>query len=44
MKVTSVADPILPLCQRLFPSRIAGVSLGLLKATALELAILAGHV
>jgi hypothetical protein len=44
MKVTSVADPILPLCQRLLPSRIAGLSLGLLKATALELAILAGHV
>ncbi|MFF8591305.1 esterase/lipase family protein [Streptomyces sp. NPDC015220] len=44
MKVTSVADPILPLCQRLIPGRITGLSLGLLKATALELAILAGHV
>ncbi|MFF0461068.1 esterase/lipase family protein [Streptomyces mexicanus] len=44
MKVTKVADPILPLCQRLLPVRIAGLSLGLLKATALELAILAGHV
>nr|BFD83138.1 alpha/beta fold hydrolase [Streptomyces sp. Xyl84] len=44
MKVTSVADPLLPFCQRLIPGRIAGVSVGLLKATALELAILAGHV
>ncbi|MET8963348.1 alpha/beta fold hydrolase [Streptomyces sp. NPDC004074] len=37
-------QPLLPLCQRLFPSRLAGLSIGLLKATALELAILAGHV
>ncbi|GHD94527.1 esterase/lipase family protein [Streptomyces naganishii] len=44
MKVTSVADPFLPLCQRLLPTRLAGLSLALLKATALELAILAGHV
>ncbi|MFF1485717.1 esterase/lipase family protein [Streptomyces sp. NPDC058319] len=44
MKVTSVADPILPFCQRLLPARVAGLSLDLLKATALELAILAGHV
>ncbi|MFE9169931.1 esterase/lipase family protein [Streptomyces kebangsaanensis] len=43
MKVTKVADPILPLCQRLLPCRLAGLSLALLKATALELAILAGH-
>ncbi|MGV9989692.1 esterase/lipase family protein [Streptomyces sp. NPDC003374] len=43
MKVTSVADPLLPLCQRLLPCRLAGLSLALLKATALELAILAGH-
>ncbi|MER6978320.1 esterase/lipase family protein [Streptomyces carpinensis] len=43
MKVTSVADPILPLAQRLLPVRVAGLSLALLKATALELAILAGH-
>ncbi|GGX67327.1 esterase/lipase family protein [Streptomyces anandii] len=43
MKVTSVADPFLPLCQRLLPTRLAGLSLALLKATALELAILAGH-
>ncbi|MEU6403497.1 alpha/beta fold hydrolase [Streptomyces sp. NPDC046985] len=44
MKVTRVADPILPLAQHLLPVRIAGLSLALLKATALELAILAGHV
>ncbi|MDF3301069.1 esterase/lipase family protein [Streptomyces tropicalis] len=43
MKVTSVADPLVPLCQRLLPVRLAGLSLSLLKATALELAILAGH-
>ncbi|MET8244798.1 alpha/beta fold hydrolase [Streptomyces sp. NPDC005202] len=43
MKVTEVAVPILPLCQRLVPIRLAGLSLALLKATALELAILAGH-
>ncbi|MFF8940981.1 lipase family alpha/beta hydrolase [Streptomyces sp. NPDC014864] len=43
MKVTRVADPIVPLCQRLLPIRLAGLSLSLLKATALELAILAGH-
>ena len=43
MKVTRAALPLLPLCQRLLPSRLAGLSLALLKATALELAILAGH-
>ncbi|GAA0926468.1 esterase/lipase family protein [Streptomyces thermoalcalitolerans] len=43
MKVTKVAGPILPFCQRLLPFRLAGLSLALLKATALELAILAGH-
>jgi pimeloyl-ACP methyl ester carboxylesterase len=43
MKVTGVNLPLLPLCQRLFPSRLAGLSLVLLKATALEIAILAGH-
>ncbi|WP_128379129.1 esterase/lipase family protein [Streptomyces cavernae] len=42
MKVTRVL-PFLPLCQRLFPSRLAGLSIALLKATALEVAILAGH-
>lgn len=43
MKVTKAALPFLPLCQRLLPGRLAGLSLALLKATALELAILAGH-
>ncbi|MFF7642271.1 alpha/beta fold hydrolase [Streptomyces canus] len=43
MKVTRAALPFLPLCQRLLPGRLAGVSLSLLKATALEIAILAGH-
>ncbi|MER6628141.1 alpha/beta fold hydrolase [Streptomyces sp. NPDC000987] len=42
MKVTGVL-PFLPFCQRLLPGRLAGLSLTLLKATALELAILAGH-
>ncbi|MFF7164809.1 lipase family alpha/beta hydrolase [Streptomyces sp. NPDC008086] len=44
MKVTGAALPFLPLCRRLLPSRLTGLSLALLKATALELAILAGHV
>ncbi|MFJ8136723.1 esterase/lipase family protein [Streptomyces sp. NPDC096013] len=43
MKVTGAVAPILPLCQRLLPSRLAGLSMTLLKATALEIAILAGH-
>lgn len=43
MKVTRAVSPLLPLCQRLLPGRIAGLSLALLKATALEIAILAGH-
>jgi len=45
MKVTRAALPFLPLCQRLFPlpSRLVGLSVVLLKATALEIAILAGH-
>ncbi|WP_435611526.1 esterase/lipase family protein [Streptomyces sp. bgisy159] len=43
MKVTWALEPLLPLCQRLLPSRLAGLSVTLLKATALELAILAGH-
>lgn len=43
MKVTRAASPFLPLCQRLLPSRLAGLSVALLKATALEIAILAGH-
>jgi hypothetical protein len=43
MKVTRAALPFLPLCERLLPGRLAGLSLALLKATALEIAILAGH-
>ncbi len=43
MKVTGAAFPLLPLCRRLLPGRLAGISLDLLKATALELTILAGH-
>ncbi|GAA3771177.1 esterase/lipase family protein [Streptomyces phyllanthi] len=43
MKVTRATLPFLPLCQRLWPSTLAGLSVTLLKATALEFAILAGH-
>jgi pimeloyl-ACP methyl ester carboxylesterase len=43
MTVSKAVQPFLPFCQRLLPSRLAGLSLALLKATALELAILAGH-
>jgi pimeloyl-ACP methyl ester carboxylesterase len=47
MKVTRAAlpffPPFLPLCQRLLPGRLTGLSVTLLRATALELAILAGH-
>ncbi|MGP4044884.1 esterase/lipase family protein [Streptomyces sp. 2A115] len=45
MKVTRAVLPLIPLCERLLPlpSRLAGLSLTLLKATALEIAILAGH-
>ncbi|MFB6843628.1 lipase family alpha/beta hydrolase [Streptomyces sp. NPDC056373] len=43
MKVTRAALPFLPLCERLLPVLPARVSLALLKATALEIAILAGH-
>ncbi|MCL7424391.1 alpha/beta fold hydrolase [Streptomyces sp. YS415] len=43
MTVTKAVLPLLPLCQRLLPSRLAGLSMALLKATALEIAILAGH-
>ncbi|EGX56615.1 lipase [Streptomyces zinciresistens K42] len=46
MKVTTGAGaalPFLPLCRRLLPRRLAGLSAALLKATALEIAILAGH-
>jgi pimeloyl-ACP methyl ester carboxylesterase len=47
MKVTRALHPflppLLPLCQRVLPIRLAGLSVALLKATALEFAILAGH-
>ncbi|WP_200301864.1 alpha/beta fold hydrolase [Streptomyces adelaidensis] len=43
MKITRAVTPLLPLCERLLPTRLAGLSMTLLKATALELAILAGH-
>ncbi|MHA5053837.1 esterase/lipase family protein [Streptomyces sp. SD15] len=43
MKVTRAESPFLPFRQRLLPSSLAGLSMALLKATALELAILAGH-
>ena len=43
MKVTRALQPFFPLCQRLLPIRLAGLSVALLKATALEFAILAGH-
>lgn len=43
MKVTRAALPFLPLCRRLWPFGPAELSVTLLKATALEFAILAGH-
>ncbi|MFR0357766.1 esterase/lipase family protein [Streptomyces sediminimaris] len=43
MKVTRTALPFLPLCRRLLPGRLAELPLVLLKATALELVILVGH-
>ncbi|MFE2040142.1 esterase/lipase family protein [Streptomyces sp. NPDC059477] len=43
MKVTGVLLPFQPLCQRLLPGSLTGLSMTLLKATALDLAILAGH-
>ncbi|MFF6782029.1 alpha/beta fold hydrolase [Streptomyces sp. NPDC012510] len=43
MKVTGAIAPFLPLCERFLPARLAGLSVALLKSTALELAILAGH-
>ncbi|MYU02953.1 alpha/beta fold hydrolase [Streptomyces sp. SID8366] len=46
MKVTGVAPLFSPYayCRRLWPGRLAGLSVTLLKATALDAAILAGHV
>ncbi|KAA0935495.1 lipase family alpha/beta hydrolase [Streptomyces apricus] len=43
MKATKALPPLLPLCRRLLHIGPAGLSLTLLKATALEIAILAGH-
>ncbi|MFF4586865.1 lipase family alpha/beta hydrolase [Streptomyces sp. NPDC001388] len=49
MQVSRVLQPLFPLCQRLLPDlpsltgRLAGLSTALLKATVLDLAILAGH-
>ncbi|MFF9089464.1 esterase/lipase family protein [Streptomyces sp. NPDC014991] len=43
MKVTGVLPLFLPVCRRLWPGRLTGLSMALLKATALEAAILAGH-
>ncbi|MEW2509911.1 alpha/beta fold hydrolase [Streptomyces sp. NPDC046870] len=43
MKVTGVLPLFLPLCRRMWPGRLAGLSMTLLRATALEAAILAGH-
>ncbi|MDX2699665.1 lipase, partial [Streptomyces ipomoeae] len=43
MKVIGAIAPFVPLCERLLPIRLAGLSMALVKATALELAILAGH-
>ncbi|MEW2130306.1 alpha/beta fold hydrolase [Streptomyces sp. NPDC005435] len=44
MKVTGVFPFFLPICRRFWPGRLASLSVTLLKATALEAAILAGHV
>ncbi|MGV9353004.1 esterase/lipase family protein [Streptomyces misionensis] len=43
MKVTGVMPLFFPYCRRLWPGRLAGVSMTLLKATALDAAVLAGH-
>ncbi|MEU1463463.1 alpha/beta fold hydrolase [Streptomyces sp. NPDC005727] len=43
MKVTGVLPLVLPLYRRLWPGRLVDLSITLLKATALEAAILAGH-
>ncbi|MFH8804454.1 esterase/lipase family protein [Streptomyces sp. NPDC017936] len=43
MQVTRMVEPLLPYCRRLWPTSLAGLSVTLLKATALDLAILAGH-
>ncbi|MEV7240193.1 alpha/beta fold hydrolase [Streptomyces sp. NPDC093248] len=43
MKVTGVLPLVLPIYRRLWPGRLVDLSMTLLKATALEAAILAGH-
>jgi pimeloyl-ACP methyl ester carboxylesterase len=43
MMVTRAVQPLRPLYQLLLPSKLAGLSVTLLKATALEVTILAGH-
>ncbi|MFE0451377.1 esterase/lipase family protein [Streptomyces sp. NPDC058914] len=43
MQVTRMVQPFLPFCQRLLPCKLAGISVALLKATALDIAILAAH-
>ncbi|CAL9536244.1 esterase/lipase family protein [Streptomyces sp. enrichment culture] len=43
MKVIWDLLPLQPLCRRLLPGKLTGLSVALLKATALEIAILAGH-
>ncbi|MFD7134986.1 esterase/lipase family protein [Streptomyces sp. NPDC059894] len=43
MQVTWMVQPLLPWCRRLLPDRPAALSVTLLKATALDIAILAGH-
>ncbi|MGW3954321.1 esterase/lipase family protein [Streptomyces sp. NPDC004752] len=43
MMVTRAVQPLRPLYQLLLPGRLAGLSVTLLKATALEVTILAGH-
>ncbi|MFJ3638908.1 esterase/lipase family protein [Streptomyces sp. NPDC090108] len=43
MKVTGVLPLFLPICRRLWPGSLASLSVTLVKATALEAAILAGH-
>ncbi|MFD5253558.1 esterase/lipase family protein [Streptomyces bobili] len=45
MQVTRALEPFLPfrLCRRLLPSGLMGLSVTLLKATALEIVILTGH-
>ncbi|MFL4906510.1 esterase/lipase family protein [Streptomyces sp. MMS24-I2-30] len=43
MMVTRAVQPLRPLYQLLLPGKLAGLSVTLLKATALEVTILAGH-